>query len=564
MKASETTLRNLLEGTKQFQIPLFQRSYSWKKENWETLWEDLMSLYREEIKGYYFLGPIVTQAVPGTADGISPFVVIDGQQRLTTLTIVLAVLRNYLKKTDKVIANEVQELYLINKFKKDNDIYKVLPTQSDREVYQSIITAKAVKDINKKGLVYEAYKFFDTKFKKPGLEEDITLDLNKLKAILLEQILLVNITSDEGDNPYLIFESLNNKGEELSQIDLVRNYIFMKIPANEQEAVYKNFWLPLQEKFKKHAGNEYASELTNAFWFYLRKDGNAISQKEVYKAIKQKFDLAQVNVISQLEEIIQFANYYLRLNFEDEEINDSLKKWFKRLKRLDFTTCHIFLLNVYQDYEEGKISLAEFEEIIRYLESYFIRRWLTGISTRALGIVFNDLYNKVREKNSSNLVDGLHQTLRSFKTTQIFPDDTKFREALIQSSLYNSKSSSGNDRVKLLLESIEAYLTKEHVNPDNLSLEHIMPQKLNAQWNTVLGTNHSNIHTKWLHTLGNLTLTAYNSELSNKSYEDKLHYLRTSNITLNQYFKSIDRWNEEAIRNRADFLADIALKIWIR
>lgn len=564
MKASETTLRNLLEGTKQFQIPLFQRSYSWKKENWETLWEDLMSLYREEIKGFYFLGPIVTQAVPGTADGISPFVVIDGQQRLTTLTIVLAVLRNYLKKTDKVIANEVQELYLINKFKKDNDIYKVLPTQSDREVYQSIITAKVVKDINKKWLVYEAYKFFDTKFKKPGLEEDITLDLNKLKASLLEQILLVNITSDEGDNPYLIFESLNNKGEELSQIDLVRNYIFMKIPAKEQEAVYKNFWLPLQEKFKKHAGNKYASELTNAFWFYLRKDGNAISQKEVYKAIKQKFDLAQVNVISQLEEIIQFANYYLRLNFEDEEINDSLKKWFKRLKRLDFTTCHIFLLNVYQDYEEGKISLAEFEEIIRYLESYFIRRWLTGISTRALGTVFNDLYNKVREKNSSNLVDGLHQTLRSFKTTQIFPDDTKFREALIQSSLYNSKSSSGNDRVKLLLESIEAYLTKEHVNPDNLSLEHIMPQKLNAQWNTVLGTNHSNIHTKWLHSLGNLTLTAYNSELSNKSYEDKLHYLRTSNITLNQYFKSIDRWNEEAIRNRADFLADIALKIWIR
>ncbi|AFZ33136.1 protein of unknown function DUF262 [Gloeocapsa sp. PCC 7428] len=563
MKASETTLRNLLEGTKQFQIPLFQRSYSWKKENWEILWEDLMSLYREEIKGYYFLGPIVTQAVPGTADGISPFVVIDGQQRLTTLTIILAVLRNYLKKTDKVIANEVQELYLINKFKKDNDIYKVLPTQSDREVYQSIITAKTVKDINKVGLIYEAYNFFEAKFKKPGLEDGNILDLNKFKAILLEQILLVNITSDEDDNPYLIFESLNNKGEELSQIDLVRNYIFMKIPAHEQEVVYKNLWLPLQSKFKHYTGDDFANELTNAFWFYLRKDGNAISQKEVYKAIKQKFDSSQATVISQLEEIIQFANYYLRLNFENEEPNDSLKRWFKRLKRLDFTTCHIFLLNVYRDYEEGKISLAEFEQIIRYLESYFVRRWLTGISTRALGTVFNDLYNDVKEKEPNNLVEGLRQTLRSFKTTKIFPEDAKFREALIQNTLY-SKTSGLNDRVKLLLESIEATLTKEQVNFENLNLEHIMPQTLNKQWQADLGANYSKIHKEWIHNLGNLTLTGYNSELSNKSFAEKRSLLTASNVTLNQYFKNISAWNEEEIKKRAEHLADIALKIWVR
>ncbi|MUL38577.1 DUF262 domain-containing protein [Gloeocapsopsis dulcis] len=570
MKASETTLRNLLEGTKQFQIPLFQRSYSWKKENWETLWEDLMSLYREEIKGFYFLGPIVTQAIPGTADGISPFVVIDGQQRLTTLTIVLAVLRNYLRKSDKSVADEVQELYLINKFKKDNDFYKVLPTQGDREAYQSIITGKTLKDLKKEGSIYEAYKFFDAKFKKPDLEENIVLDLTKFKPILLEQLLLVNITSDDSDNPYLIFESLNNKGEELSQVDLIRNYIFMKIPANEQEAVFEKIWSPLQEKFKQNLknnksinDNEYAIELTNAFWFYLRKDGKAISQKEVYKAIKQKFDSSQLDTISQLEEIIQFANYYLRLNFENEELNITLRKWFKRLKRLDFTTCHIFLLNIYRDYEEEKLSLEEFRKVIRYLESYFVRRWVTGISTKALGTVFNDLYNKVKKKNSSDLVDGLRRTLIEFKTSQIFPEDAKFRDALIQKSLY-SKTSGVNDRVKLLLESIEAELSKEQVNPENLTLEHIMPQTLDTKWKIVLGTNYSNIHKKWLHTLGNLTLTGYNSELSNKCYEDKLHYLHTSNVTLNQYFKNIDTWNEEAIKNRAEYLADIAVKICLR
>ncbi len=189
MKASETSLRNLLEGGKQFQIPLFQRPYSWKQENWETLWEDLMSLYKGEVQGFYFLGPIVTQAALGTADGISPFVVIDGQQRLTTLTIILAVLRNALKKSEPDMAKEVDELYLINKFKKDGDIYKVLPTQNDREVYKSIIQSKK-KEIKKEGQLYESYKFFEGKFKKPEPDEDVLLDYRKLKTIILERLLL--------------------------------------------------------------------------------------------------------------------------------------------------------------------------------------------------------------------------------------------------------------------------------------------------------------------------------------------------------------------------------------
>ncbi|NET52640.1 MAG: DUF262 domain-containing protein, partial [Merismopedia sp. SIO2A8] len=175
MKASETSLRNLLEGAKQFQIPLFQRPYSWKKENWEALWEDLMSLYNGEVKDFYFLGPIVTQSIPGTAEGISPFIVIDGQQRLTTLTMILAVLRNYLKKTDKENSDEVYELYLINKFKKNDDIYKVLPTQEDREVYQSIIQGNK-KNIKKVGKIYEAYSFFEKQLKKPLLEQDVDID----------------------------------------------------------------------------------------------------------------------------------------------------------------------------------------------------------------------------------------------------------------------------------------------------------------------------------------------------------------------------------------------------
>ncbi|MEC4818273.1 MAG: DUF262 domain-containing protein, partial [Scytonema sp. PMC 1069.18] len=282
MKASETTLRNLLEGGKQFQIPLFQRPYSWKGDNWEALWNDLINIYTDEVRGSYFLGPIVTQAELGTAEGITPFVVIDGQQRLTTLSILLAALRNHIKKVDKQLSEQIHEFFLINKYQKSDDFYKVLPTQSDRDAYKSIIDAKTSKGKTKEttlGQIHEAYKFFDKQLKQPILE-DIPLDPVKLKTIILERLVLVNITSGADDNPYLIFESLNNKGEELTQADLVRNYIFMKLPPEERDDVFNNDWSPLQDSFKAKSGSKpYAEELTNAFWFYLRKDGEAINLK---------------------------------------------------------------------------------------------------------------------------------------------------------------------------------------------------------------------------------------------------------------------------------------------
>lgn len=568
MKASETSLRNLLEGGKQFQIPLFQRPYSWKKENWETLWEDLMSLYTGAVQGSYFLGPIVTQSVSSTADGISPFIVIDGQQRLTTLTIVLAVLRNYLKKFDSNMAQEVEELYLLNKFKKNDDCYKLLPTQDDRDVYKNIIQSKRAKDIKKEGQIYEAYKFFDTKFKKPDPEEDFELDYIKFKIILLEKLLLVNITTDTNDNPYLIFESLNNKGEELTQADLVRNYIFMKLPLGERDEIYNNQWLPLQESFKKNVSHkEYAGELTKAFWFYLRKDGMDINEKEVYKTIKKRFDdLSCTNEFKvELNNLITFSNYYLRLNFNDEEPELKLKQQFGRLKRLDFTTCHIFLLNIYQQYEEEKISLEAFEKILCYLESYFVRRWFADVPTRSLGNVFNNLYNQVKQKEPQDLVKGLQSVLASFDKNQRCPDESEFRQSLINKSLYSSKGS--NDRVKLVLETIEASLSKERVDPQSLNIEHIMPQSLNKEWKGMLGENHANLHKKWLHTLGNLTLTGYNSELSNKPFKEKsAHLQNNSNLALNKYYqqKKVIVWNEDTIKNRAEYLANIALKIWLR
>jgi len=343
---------------------------------------------------------------------------------------------------------------------------------------------------------------------------------------------------------------------------LVRNYIFMKLPSEERDEVYNSEWLPLQESFKVNMEKkEYADELTNAFWFYLRKDGQAVNQKEVYKAIKKGFDDSKVGIKAELQKLIQFTNYYQRLNFCEAEPEPKLRRWFKRLMRLDFTTCHIFLLNIYHDYEEERLSLKKFEYILCYLESYFVRRLFSGVSTRSLGNVFNNLYSEVQKKNPDDLLDGLHIVLMSYEGSKVWPTDDIFRQGLMTQAVYSNGSI---DRVKLILESLEESLSKERVDPQNLTVEHIMPQKLTKEWQKMLEANYSNVHKKWLHTLGNLTLTGYNPELSNKPFKEKLIHLRSSNVTLNQYFRNVDVWNEEAFKSRAEYLADIAIKVWPR
>ncbi|MEG4206854.1 DUF262 domain-containing protein [Microcoleus sp. Pol7_A1] len=567
MKASETSLRNLLEGTKQFQIPLFQRPYSWTEDKWETLWEDLMKLYNDEGEGSYFLGAIVTQSIHGTADGISPYLVIDGQQRLITLTILLAAMWDHLireKKTD--LAQELYNLYLINQYKKGEEFYKILPTQEDREAYQSILQDKKTKKegVTKKDQIYASYTFFKKQLKKPNKDEDFTLDIAKFKAVILERLILVNITSDDKDNPYLIFESLNYKGQELTQADLVRNYIFMQLPLDRREEIYKNTWLPLQDKFKANmAPKEYAGELTTAFWFYLRKDGTSVGEKEVYKEIKNFFDRAKDDSEVKLKELVQFANYYQCLKFYNNEREERLQRWFERLIRLDFTTCHIFLLNVYHKYEQKELSLENFEKILRYLESYFVRRWFANVSTRSLGNVFNNLYREVEKANPDDLVEGLRKVLGGYEKAKIWPSDEEFRKGILNTPVYAPRGS--NDRVKLILESLTDSLSKEQLNKQNLTIEHIMPQNLkNSQWPSMLGANSAEVHKQFLHTLGNLTLTGYNTKIGNKPFDEKKSIYLESNVSLNKYFQDITIWNAQAIKERVQKLADIAIQVWPR
>lgn len=567
MKASETTLRTLLEGTKQFQIPLFQRRYSWEKKNWNTLWDDLMSIYDGEVEDGYFMGTIVTQSTPGTADGISPFIVIDGQQRLTTLTLLLVVLRNQFKtQGNNEAAAEIDEQYLINKFKKDEDYYKILPTQTDKEIYKSIVSSSDFK-IESKNLdsscnIYQAFIFLNGKVQ----SDKNNIDSEKLKQIILNKLLLVNITSDDKDNPYLIFESLNNKGLDLTQSDLIRNYIFMQFPAGQREDIYQSEWLPLEQRFKSHnlsSLGEELKEFTQSFWFYLRKDGLSIAEKEIYKHMKIRFDKSN-DKHQQLRELIQFSSYYEKLRFPEKESNLELRKHFYSFLRLDFKTCHVFLLNIYYLYTENNISLNDFQKILSILESYFVRRFFTENSTRVLGKLFDGLYKEVLSKDPNNIVDSLKLVLKEYTTSKIFPVDGDFKVAITSAKIYKSANI---DRVKYILEKLEEYVvskTKEEVtvNSSGLTIEHVMPQTLSSEWKQGLGDEHNTIHDRYLHTLANLTLTADNPALSNKMFTEKKKLYEESKLNLNEYFDSLNTWNADTIENRANELADMAIEIW--
>lgn len=385
----------------------------------------------------------------------------------------------------------------------------------------------------------------------------------KFKTVLLERLRLVNITSDDGDNPYLIFESLNYKGQALTQADLVRNYIFMKLPNDRREEIYKHQWLPLQKHLKNNMKEEeYAEELTKAFWFYLRKEGKKVGQKEVYQAIKKHIDTSNNNVEYELKELVRFTNYYQRMNFENVETEPSLCNRFKRLVRLKFNTCHIFLLNIYHEYDNKRLSLEDFEKILLYLESYFVRRLFAGISTQTLGSIFNNLYKEVIHIENKNLVEALYTVLDNHKGNKIWPKDDEFRQGIITKNVY---SSNDRDRVKFVLESLEESLnSKEKVNTKSLEIEHVMPQSLSREWQGLLGHNSDNIHKQWVHTLGNLTLTGYNSGMSNKVFNEKKTIYSKSNISLNKYFSNVEHWNETEIKIRAEKLADIAIRVWPR
>ena len=538
MQAKETRLQEIIEGTKQYLIPLFQRSYSWTTKEWYALWKDIEDLYEMEKPRVHFMGSIVNMPTTSVPHGVAKYLLIDGQQRITTILIILSVLRNLSRENgNNKLADKIHNTLLVNQYEDGNDHYKLLPTQIDRPAYQQIIDQS---DGNFDNPIKEAYSYYEKKIKGNSYE------LERLVKILTDYFSVVSIVLDADDNPYLVFESLNAKGRTLTQADLIKNYFFMRIHQSQQEEIFNKYWLPMQEYFDEKLLPEYIRH-------YMMKEGGIIKQTDVYYALKDRVN--PENAIQYIQELSKYSQFYRNIIHPEFEQNEQLKKCFLRLNRIEQTTSYPVLLYLYGEFYEGQITQENFIEILKTLENYLIRRFVCDYKTSELNKIFPSAYSAIH--SSASVVDSF----KEFLSRRGYPKDSEFTTKLKESRLYG-----GGDRVaktKFILESIEdSYHHKEKIDTANLTIEHIMPQTLSVWWQNYLGDDWKNIHDNLLNTVGNLTLTAYNSELSNDDYDTKRTIYEGSHLEMNKYLSNVPLWNREQINERGTLLANKAVEIW--
>ncbi|MBN8236416.1 DUF262 domain-containing protein [Halobacillus kuroshimensis] len=540
MKANETIVQPLIEGTKQFVIPLFQRTYSWSNQQWNQLWNDIIDIQFDDNNKNHFIGSVVSMSVESAPHEVQQYLVIDGQQRLTTLTILLAAIRDIARDNEDIeLAEEIHENLLVNKWKSGDNHYKLLPTQVDRDIHKSVI--KSDYRDNDNSNIKEAYDFFKKKILKTNVE------LGELKSLVSNRLSLVSIVLASDDNPYLVFESLNAKGRPLTQADLIRNYFFMSIDRSKHEDVYRKYWKPMQDFF--------GDSLTEYIRHYLMRKGKMVRKNDVYVELKKSID-SEIK-IEDLEHLYTFSNYYKCITHPEYETNKIVRKALTRLNELEAKTSYPFLLNIFSLYKNKNLSSENMVKIIRLLENYLIRRFVCNIPTNELNKIFSSLLLKVEGFNENGLIEEIKANLQN----KGYPKDHEFVDKLKTLKLYGS-----GDRVrktKFILKSIEeSFNHKEKVDYNNLSIEHIMPQTLNDSWKITLGENWESIHENLLHVIGNLTLTAYNAEMSNDSFDKKAKNLSNSHLKINKNFKSLETWGEDEIKARTKKLAEICKEIW--
>ena len=557
MKANEIDFLKFLEPRSQFFIPIFQRPYSWKKSHCKQLWDDVLRIGENHEIPSYFLGSIVYMEEDTAPIGtVSRFLVIDGQQRLATLSLLILALGKAIEEQDNEIditLDQLSSFYLFND-KTDGELrYKLLLTPPDKDTLIQLLGSR----INLKEppsdvspLLLNSYRFFETK-----------LNPNNLEAIYagIKKLIIVGIILEPpDDNPQLIFDSLNSTGLELSQTDRIRNYVLMGQSPNLQNKLYEDYWSPTQDRF----GSEYASWFD---WFirdYLTlKTGQIPNIKSVYE--KFKAYVPSTTGLEKLERILgdikHYSKHYVKFTLLYETDPD-LRNCFEDIDELGAGVARPFLLGVYEDYEKGRIEKAEMIQILRLVESYVFRRAVCGIPTNSLNKTFAALMAGVNKADYLRSLKTIFSQMRSYRR---YPSDEEFKKALLIKDVYNFK------RCDYLLRKLESYGHKEPFDATEYTVEHVMPQNpnLSDEWKEELGENWQKVHGKYLHTIGNLTLTGYNPELSDHSFTKKKYLdpggFLQSRLRLNDSLVQVKKWDETAIQNRAEELAEKAIKIWI-
>ncbi|GAA6945131.1 DUF262 and DUF1524 domain-containing protein [Helicobacter pylori] len=551
MKADAIKLLDFIGKSqeKQFVIPIYQRVYSWEKEQCEQLWDDIVKTGGNDQMNGHFIGSIVFVQDDIYTTSHNEFLIIDGQQRLTTITLLLTALRDHLNDEDEFLEKfsrqKIQNRYLINSDEKDDKRFKFILSEPDRDTLLSLIDKNRRKPSEPSSKIMENFKLF---------EEWIRKNTNQLETIFkgLDRLMVVEISLErDKDNPQLIFESLNSTGKDLTQTDLIRNYILMGLEPEKQKIFYKKYWRAMEEDFKQN------ETLFNQFvrHYLTIKTREIPNINKVYVAFKRYQQERGIETEVLLQDLQKYCGYFYQIVFK-KEVDKDLNKALDFLVDLEMDVIYPLLLELYSDYSDGVLSKADFIPIIALIESYICRRAVCGLGTNSLNKVFPSFTRHIQK---DEYFKSLEAHFGYLTEKQRFPNNDEFKDLFITIDFYSFQ------KRRYFFERLENFDRKERVYTHEYTVEHIMPKKLTEEWERDLGENFQEIHDKYLHTIGNLTLTGYNPEYSNKSFQEKQGMekgFKDSPLRLNQSLRDLESFGEEEIKKRANDLADLALKIW--
>jgi len=553
MKASERTLQQLLHSSDQYVIPVFQRYYTWGTANWEQLMEDvgeLLEVGAEDRR--HFMGSIVTVPDGHQPGSVPAYQVIDGQQRLTTLSILLCVVRDVASSQGwKELAAEVEENYLVHRFKKGRERFKVFPRMRDRGGYLALVDRT---ERTMGGQIEAAHCLFTKRVEQLATSE---LELRRFFTALVTRLDFVAITLG-AENPYKIFRSLNSTGVDLTEADLIRNHVFMSMPIDDQDAFDDTLWRDLESRFVrdgKLSGRDIEAFLRDA----LMRDGTYVGRDGTFEAFERRFPngrfdprivVADLTKVSKLYDVVRGATAHA-----DAQIEGALRT----IRELNVTTAYPLVTALLERSSRDELPRTDLLVILRGIASFVLRRFVCGLSSRAYSTWFVAACRELADPA---------KTVPAFLRAKGWPSDDEFRAKFVRFNLYQSKY----DRAVLGALELAIQAKSEPVLLDGCSIEHVMPQTVDdaeddgRAWIAALGAEWRPVHAEWLHTPGNLTLVGadYNSEMSNRAFEIKKPVLAASKVYLNQHFKTdlLNAWSQGEIEGRAKLLADLAIKVW--
>ena len=555
MKATEAKLLEFLKKTPQCIIPIYQRTYSWTERECQQLWDDILRAGANDEVSAHFVGSIVyIEKGLYQVSSQSPLLVIDGQQRLTTISLLLEAVARRLGDSEPMggfSAKKLRSYYLQNPLEDGDKRYKLLLTQNDRDSLLAIVQQKDL-PADRSIRIEENFKFFQDELTKLG--DDLLPVCRGLSKLVLVDISL----SREQDNPQLIFESMNSTGRELSQADLIRNFVLMGLEPNLQTELYNDHWRPMEVAFGQEA---YGKHFDSFMRHYLTlKTGEIPNVTEVYEAFKAHARRPEVEALGVAEivaDVHTYALHYCAMALGQEQ-DKGLARAFQDLRELKVDVAYPFLLELYRDYDSQLLSQEDFEKAVRLIEAYVFRRSVCAIPTNSLNKTFATFRRALKKDDYLESIQAHLMTLPSYRR---FPTDEEFKRELKVRDLYNFRSRS------YWLRRLENFDRKERVPVDEYTIEHILPQNenLGPKWQEALGPDWKRVQEAWLHTLGNLTLTGYNSEYSDRPFPEKRDMqggFKDSPLKLNEGLGMLEKWDEAAIQTRADKLAKLAATVW--